>query len=107
MVPSRNPHGAAAKAGVEALVRVLAREEARHRIRANVVAIGITDTDMARVGLDSWGEEVTRRVIKGIPLGRIGTPEDVAQAVVFLLGDESSYITGKVLQVDGGQLISG
>jgi NAD(P)-dependent dehydrogenase (short-subunit alcohol dehydrogenase family) len=107
MVPSRNAHGAAAKAGVEALVRVAAREEARNGIRANVVAIGITDTDMAKVALGSWGDEITQRVTKGIPLGRIGTPEDVANAVVFLLGEEGAYITGKVLQVDGGQLISG
>lgn len=107
MVPARNAHGAAAKAGVEALVRVLAREEARHRIRANVVAIGITDTDMARVALDSWGEEITRRVVAGIPLGRIATPDDVAQSVLFLLSDEGAYITGKVLQVDGGQWIGG
>lgn len=105
MAPARNPHGAAAKAGVEALVRVLAREEARNCIRANVVAIGITDTDMARHSLDSWGEEITQRVIAGIPMGRIGTPEDVANCVVFLLGQEGAYITGKVLQVDGGQMI--
>jgi NAD(P)-dependent dehydrogenase (short-subunit alcohol dehydrogenase family) len=107
MVPSRNAHGAAAKAGVEALVRVTAREEARNGIRANVVAIGITDTDMAKVALGSWGDEITQKVVKGIPLGRIGRPEDVANAVVFLLGEEGSYITGKVLQVDGGQLITG
>jgi 3-oxoacyl-[acyl-carrier protein] reductase len=107
MAPARNAHGAAAKAGVEALVRVTAREEARHGTRANVVAIGITDTDMARVALDSWGDEVTQRVIKGIPLRRIGTPQDVAQTVAFLLGNEASYITGKVIQVDGGQWIAG
>ena len=107
MVPARNPHGAAAKAGVEALVRVVAREEARNHIRANVVAIGITDTDMARFALQSWGEEITKRVIKSIPLGRIGTPQDVANSVIFLLGDDGAYITGKVLQVDGGQLITG
>lgn len=107
MVQARNPHGAAAKAGVEALVRVLAREEARNRIRANAVAIGITDTDMVRPVFESWGEETVKRVIAGIPLGRIGTPEDVANSVAFLLSDEGAYITGKVMQVDGGQFIGG
>lgn len=107
MVQARNPHGAAAKAGVEALVRVLAREEARNLIRANVVGIGLTDTDMTKPVFESWGEETVKRVIASIPLGRIAKPEDVANAVIFLLSEEGSYITGKVLQVDGGQFIGG
>lgn len=107
MVPARNAHGAAAKAGLEALVRVFAKEEARHGIRANVVGIGITDTDMAAKTLKSWSAETLKRVIASIPLGRIATPADIAQSVAFLLSDEASYITGKVLQVDGGQFIGG
>lgn len=107
MVPARNSHGSAAKAGVEALVRVLAREEARNRIRANAVAIGITDTDLFGPVRESWGEKAAKRVIGKIPLQRIGKPEDVAHAVVFLLSDEGAYVTGKVLQVDGGQYIGG
>jgi len=107
MVQARNPHGAAAKAGVEALVRVLAREEARNGIRANVVGIGLTDTDMTRPVFESWGEETVKRVLAGIPLGRIATPQDIAHAVTFFLSEEGAYITGKVLQVDGGQFIGG
>ncbi|MGE4243775.1 SDR family NAD(P)-dependent oxidoreductase [Ramlibacter sp.] len=107
MVPARNAHGAAAKAGVDALVRVFAKEEARRGIRANVVGIGLTETEMGARAVESWHPDTLKRVVAGIPLGRIATPEDVARSVVFLLGDEASYITGKVLQVDGGQFIGG
>jgi NAD(P)-dependent dehydrogenase (short-subunit alcohol dehydrogenase family) len=106
MCQARNVQGAAAKAGLEAIVRVVAREEGRHGIRANAVAIGLTDTDMGRVALAEWGPETTARVIRGIPLRRIGTPEEVARVVCFLAGPDSAYITGKVLQVDGGQIIA-
>jgi NAD(P)-dependent dehydrogenase (short-subunit alcohol dehydrogenase family) len=107
MCQSRNTQGAAAKAGLEALVRVVAREEGRHGIRANAVAIGLTDTDMGRAALRQWGAETSERVIGAIPLRRIGTAEEVARAVCFLAGAEGAYITGKVLQVDGGQIIAG
>ncbi len=106
MCQPRNVQGAAAKAGLEALVRVVAREEGRHGIRANAVAIGLTDTDMGRAALAEWGPETTQRVIRGIPLQRIGTPEEVARVVCFLAGSGGAYITGKVLQVDGGQIIA-
>jgi len=106
MCQARNVQGAAAKAGLEAIVRVVAREEGRHGIRANAVAIGLTDTDMGRVAFAEWGPETTARVIRGIPLRRIGTPEEVARVVCFLAGPDSAYITGKVLQVDGGQIIA-
>jgi len=106
MCQARNVQGAAAKAGVEALVRVLAREEGRHGIRANALAVGLTDTDMARVAFDEWGPEKTARVIRTIPLGRIGTPEEIARIACFLAGPDGAYITGKVLQVDGGQIIA-
>ena len=72
-----------------------------------VVGIGITDTDMAASTLKSWSAETLKRVIASIPLGRIATPTDIAHSVAFLLSDEASYITGKVLQVDGGQFIGG
>jgi NAD(P)-dependent dehydrogenase (short-subunit alcohol dehydrogenase family) len=107
MCQSRNVQGAAAKAGLEALIRVVAREEGRHGIRANAVAIGLTDTDMGRAALHQWGAETSERVIGAIPLRRMGTSEDVARAVCFLAGAEGAYITGKVLQVDGGQIIAG
>lgn len=107
MVQPRNAQGASAKAGLEALVRVVAREEGRYGIRANVVSIGLTDTEQARIAFDMWGPQVTEQVIKGIPLQRIARPEEVARMVAFLAGDEGSYVTGKVIQVDGGQIIAG
>jgi len=107
MCQPRNAQGAAAKAGLEALVRVVAREEGRRGVRANAVAIGLTDTDMGRAALAEWGPETTQRVVRGIPLQRIGTPEEIARAVCFLAGPDGAYITGKVLQVDGGQIIAG
>jgi NAD(P)-dependent dehydrogenase (short-subunit alcohol dehydrogenase family) len=106
MCQPRNAQGAAAKAGLEALVRVVAREEGRRGIRANAVAIGLTDTDMGRAAFAEWGDETAKRVVRGIPLQRIGTPEEVARVVCFLAGPDGSYITGKVLQVDGGQIIA-
>jgi NAD(P)-dependent dehydrogenase (short-subunit alcohol dehydrogenase family) len=107
MCQPHNAQGAAAKAGLEALIRVVAREEGRRGIRANAVAIGLTDTDMGRAALDAWGPETTQRVVRTIPLQRIGTPEEVARAVCFLAGPDGAYVTGKVLQVDGGQIIAG
>jgi NAD(P)-dependent dehydrogenase (short-subunit alcohol dehydrogenase family) len=106
MCQPRNVQGAAAKAGLEAMVRVVAREEGRRGIRANAVAVGLTDTEMGRVAFAEWGPETTERVIRGIPLRRIGTPEEVARVVCFLAGPDGAYITGKVLQVDGGQIIA-
>jgi 3-oxoacyl-[acyl-carrier protein] reductase len=106
MCQARNVQGAAAKAGLEAIVRVVAREEGRRGIRANAVAVGLTDTEMARTAFAEWGAESTDRVVRGIPLRRIGTPEEVARVVCFLAGPDAAYITGKVLQVDGGQIIA-
>jgi len=107
MCQARNVQGAAAKAGLEALVRVVAREEGRRGVRANVVAVGLTDTEMGKTALEQWGPETTERIVRGIPLRRIGTPEEVARVVAFLAGPDAAYITGKVLQVDGGQIIAG
>jgi 3-oxoacyl-[acyl-carrier protein] reductase len=107
MCQARNSQGAAAKAGLEALIRVVAREEGRYGIRANAIAIGLTDTDQAREAFKSWGEENTKKVIAGIPLQRVGKPEEIARMVAYLAGEDGSYITGKVIQVDGGQIISG
>jgi 3-oxoacyl-[acyl-carrier protein] reductase len=106
MCQPRNVQGAAAKAGLEAIVRVVAREEGKRGIRANAVAIGLTDTDMGRAALAQWGPQTSERVVRAIPLRRIGTPEEVARVVCFLAGPDAGYITGKVLQVDGGQIIA-
>jgi 3-oxoacyl-[acyl-carrier protein] reductase len=103
----KGAQAAAAKAGLEALVRVVAKEEGRHGIRANAVAIGLTATEMGADAERHWGEEATKRLLAGAPLGRMGQPEEIARAVAFLATDDASYITGKVLQVDGGQIIAG
>ena len=107
MLPSRNSAGSASKAATEALIKVVAREEARHAIRANVVAVGITDTDMVRPMFEKWGAAVTQKVLSGIPLGRIGRPEEVADLIESLLDERAAYVTGKTFQIDGGQFIGG
>ncbi len=107
MCQPRNSQGAAAKAGVEALVRVAAREEGRHGIRVNAVSIGFTATSLGQEAIDRLGAEATGRMVRGFPVPRIGDPAEIAAAVAFLAGAEGGYITGQVLQVDGGQLIVG
>jgi len=107
MCQPRNAQGSVAKAGVEALMRVVAREEARHNIRVNAVSVGLTDTPMGQDALARWGEETAKKIVRGIPLGRIGTPQEVARLVGYLASGDGSYITGKVLQIDGGQFIAG
>ncbi len=89
---------AAAKGGLEALVRTLAVELAKKKIRVNAVAPGIIQTDMTAELRHLAPEEM----LKHIPLGRFGEPAEVARAVRFLASDEASYITGEVLGVHGG-----
>ena len=107
MCQSRNSQGAAAKAGLEALIRVVAREEARSGIRANAIPIGLTDTQQTQDAMAQWGAEAAKKVIDAIPLGRIGRPEEIAKFCAYLASDDGAYITGKVIQVDGGQIICG
>jgi 3-oxoacyl-[acyl-carrier protein] reductase len=107
MCQSRNSQGAAAKAGLEALIRVVAREEARAGIRANAIPIGLTDTEQTQEAMAQWGPETAKKVVDAIPLGRIGRPEEIARFCAYLASDDGSYITGKVIQVDGGQIICG
>ncbi|HEX3152109.1 MAG TPA: 3-oxoacyl-ACP reductase family protein [Gemmataceae bacterium] len=89
---------AAAKAGVIALTKVLAKELARRGITANAIAPGVIQTSM----IGDIKPDVLEGYLKQIPVGRLGKPEDVANAVLFLASDESSYITGQVLPVTGG-----
>lgn len=94
----RQVNYSASKGGVIAFTRALAKEVAAFRIRVNAVAPGFIQTDMTK-GLK---EEFVNRVMPQIPLCRFGTVEEVAKAVIFLASDESNYITGQVLRVDGG-----
>ncbi len=89
---------AAAKAGVIGLTRVLAKELARRGITANAVAPGVIRTTM----LGDLKPDVLAGYVSQIPVGRLGDPDDVANAVLFLAADESGYITGQVLPVTGG-----
>jgi len=101
----RSAQTAAAKAGVEAMIRVIAREEGRHGIRANAVSVGLTATDMGDDAIRHWGEATTKRIIDQSALGRIGAPEEIAEVVAFLASGRAGYVTGRTLCVDGGQFI--
>jgi 3-oxoacyl-[acyl-carrier protein] reductase len=96
----------AAKAGVEGLTRQLAYDWGRFGIRVNGVAPTVTLTGERVQRLwESKSEEEKKRVVSAIPLGRLGTPEEVASVVVFLASDESSYITGITIDVNGGRYL--
>lgn len=89
---------AASKAGVIGMTKSLAKELGSRNVTANAVAPGFITTDMT----DALPEAVKKQMAKEIPLARMGQPEDVANAVAFLVSDQASYITGQVLHVDGG-----
>jgi 3-oxoacyl-[acyl-carrier protein] reductase len=89
---------AAAKAGVQSMMRVLSREVARRGIRANAVAPGVIDTSMAATIPESVREEM----LKNVPLGRFGTTEEVANVILFLCSPLSSYVTGQTIEINGG-----
>ncbi|MDR3270890.1 MAG: 3-oxoacyl-[acyl-carrier-protein] reductase, partial [Peptococcaceae bacterium] len=89
---------AAAKAGVIGLTKAVAKELASRSVRVNAVAPGYIATDMT----DVLAEEAKEGLLKEIPLGRIGVPEDIAQAVLFLASPASAYVTGQTLSIDGG-----
>ena len=92
---------AASKAGLIGLTKTAARELGGRGITVNAVAPGFIDTDMTRV----LPQAVREGLLSSIPLGRLGAPEEVAQAVAFLCSDQAAYITGQVLCVDGGMAI--
>jgi 3-oxoacyl-[acyl-carrier protein] reductase len=89
---------AASKAGIIGLTKSLARELAPRNINVNAIAPGFIDTEMTLV----LPEELKEAMLKQIPLGRWGIPEDIAYCVKFLVSEEASYITGQVIQVNGG-----
>jgi 2-hydroxycyclohexanecarboxyl-CoA dehydrogenase len=90
-----------AKGAVIAFSKALARETARQGINVNCVAPGLTDTPML-ADVSDGNEKLMAAIIRSIPLGRVGTPEEVAQAVLFLASSDADYITGQTLSVNGG-----
>ncbi len=89
---------AATKAGVEGFSRTLAREIGSRQVTINCVAPGLIETDMT----DELDERLLNSMLDAVPISRLGQPEDIAAAVLFLASDEASYITGAVLPVNGG-----
>lgn len=92
---------AASKAGIIGFTKSLAKEVASRNILVNAVAPGFIETDMT----DVLKDEIKEEIAKSIPLKRMGTTEDVANVVKFLAGEDSTYITGQVINVDGGMLM--
>lgn len=90
----------AAKAGVNALTQTVARENAKLGIRANVIAPGFIATDMGEALLEAHGE----LILKSIPLGRAGTPQDIGELAVYLASEAGAWISGQVFRIDGGAL---
>jgi 3-oxoacyl-[acyl-carrier protein] reductase len=93
---------ASAKAGIIGFTKAIAREVAPRGITVNAIAPGFIDTEMTQKLTDEQKQELKMR----IPLGYLGSPEDIANTVVFLASDEARYITGQVLSVDGGMRMS-
>ncbi|NTW05443.1 MAG: 3-oxoacyl-[acyl-carrier-protein] reductase [Peptococcaceae bacterium] len=89
---------AASKAGLIGLTKSVAKEVGSRNITVNAVAPGFISTDMT----EGLSEETKKKLLAGIPLGRLGGPEEVASVVAFLAGESGSYITGQVIMVDGG-----
>jgi acetoacetyl-CoA reductase len=90
---------AAAKSGIHGFTKALAREGAAVNITVNAIAPGYVETDMVR----AVPEEVLEKIIKTIPVGRLGQPEDIARGILFLIEDEAGFITGSTLDINGGQ----
>ena len=93
---------AAAKAGVIGFTKALALEGASRNITANAIAPGYTDTVMVA----AVPEEALKAVLAGVPVGRLGTPQEIARAVLFLVEDEAGFVTGETLSVNGGKYLA-
>jgi len=94
---------AASKGGIEGFTRCIASELARRKITVNAVAPGFVETDMTEAVRNAAGDQIKKK----IPVRRLGLPEDIANAVLFLASDEASYVTGHILTVDGGLTLGG
>ncbi|MBD3586871.1 acetoacetyl-CoA reductase [Salinimonas sp. HHU 13199] len=90
---------AAAKSGIHGFTKALAQEGAGKGITVNAIAPGYVDTDMVR----AVPEEVLEKIIAKIPVGRLGSPKDIARTVLFLVDDDATFITGSTISVNGGQ----
>ena len=93
---------AASKAGIIALTKTVAKELASRNINANAVAPGFIQTEMTA----KLPEELKKKMLEAIPLGKLGTPQDIAKVCLFLASEESSYITGQTITVDGGMVMA-
>ncbi len=93
---------AASKAGIIALTKTIAKELASRNINANAVAPGFIQTEMTA----KLPEDIKKKMLEAIPLAKLGTPQDVANLCLFLASDESSYITGQVITIDGGMVMA-
>ena len=93
---------AASKAGIIALTKTIAKELASRNINANAVAPGFIQTEMTA----KLPEDIKKRMLEAIPLAKLGTPQDVANVCLFLASDESSYITGQTITIDGGMVMA-
>ncbi len=91
----------ALKAGLIGMTKALAKEAGPSGVRVNCVAPGVIDTDMNRM----LGEETLRALAEETPLGRLGTPQDVARAIAYLAGEDAAFVTGQVLGVSGGFVV--
>src|ERR687887_2162094 len=98
----RGVHYVSSKAGIVGFTRATALELAPYRVRVNAIAPGTTDTAQPRYGMS---EEELQAAGRQVPLGRMGTPEDVADLAVFLASEEARHITGQTLHVNGGQYL--
>jgi acetoacetyl-CoA reductase len=90
---------AAAKSGIHGFTKALAQEGAAHGVTVNAIAPGYINTEMVA----AVPERVLEKIIERIPVGRLGTAEEIARAILFLVADEAGFITGSTLSVNGGQ----